>query len=55
MGNIIIQIVIGLIAIVGFFIYWSKSSNVFQEGGVINEWWKNRKQNKISKKEDKKK
>ena len=54
MENFIIQAVIGLVAIIGFFLYWSKSSNVFQEGGVIYEWWKNRKTNKTSKKEKKK-
>ena len=46
MEGIIINILIGVIAIVGFFIYWGKSSGVFKEGGIINEWWKNYKANK---------
>lgn len=41
MESIIINILIGVIAIGGFFIYWGKSSGVFKDGGVINEWWKN--------------
>lgn len=41
MESIIINVLIGVIAIGGFFIYWGKSSGVFKEGGIINEWWKN--------------
>lgn len=41
MEKIIINIIIGIIAIGGFFWYWGRSSGVFKEGGVIYEWWKN--------------
>ena len=41
MGSIMINILIGVIAIVGFFIYWGKASGVFKEGGLLNNWWKN--------------
>ena len=46
MESIIINVLIGIIAIGGFFIYWGKSSGVFKEGGIINEWWKNYKARK---------
>ncbi len=49
MESIIINVLIGIIAIGGFFIYWGKSSGVFKEGGIINEWWENY---KASKKEE---
>lgn len=58
MESIIINVLIGVIAIGGFFIYWGKSSGVFKEGGIINEWWKNyrasRKEERAIKKESKK-
>ena len=41
MEIIVINVLIGLIVIIGFFIYWGKASGVFIEGGIINEWWKN--------------
>ena len=41
MENVIINILIGIIAIGGFFVYWGKASGVFKEGGTINKWWKN--------------
>lgn len=41
METLIINVCIGLIVIVGFFWYWGKTSGVFKEGGIINEWWKN--------------
>lgn len=55
MESIIINVLIGIIAIVGFFIYWGKASGIFKEGGVIREWWKNhkaqKKENRAIKKE----
>ena len=39
MEIIVINVLIGLIVIIGFFIYWGKASGVFKEGGIINEWW----------------
>ena len=41
METVIINIVIGIIAIGGFFWYWGKNSGVFKEDGIIYEWWKN--------------
>ena len=46
MENLIINILIGLIAIVGFFFYWKKNSDVFKEGGILNNWFKNIKESK---------
>lgn len=56
MENFIINAAIGIIAIVGFFMYWGKASGVFKEGGLINEWWKNfkaaKKEEHLAKKEE---
>lgn len=41
MEKILINVGIGIVVVVGFFWYWGKSSGVFKEGGIINEWWKN--------------
>ena len=54
MENILINVLIGIIAIGGFFIYWGKTSGVFKEGGIINEWWKNYKSRKKEKQSIKK-
>lgn len=54
METLVINIVIGLIAIIGFFCYWGKSSGVFKEGGIINEWWKNYRAKKKAEKENNK-
>lgn len=35
--KVIINIVIGLVVIIGFFIFWGKSSGIFNEGGFISE------------------
>lgn len=51
MEKLFINVTIGVIAIGGFFWYWSKNSGVFKEGGVIYEWWKKRKENKPTKKQ----
>lgn len=53
MENILINVLIGIIAIGGFFIYWGKTSGVFKEGGIINEWWKNYKSRKKEKQSNK--
>lgn len=52
METLIINICIGLIVIVGFFWYWGKTSGVFKEGGLINEWWKNYRAKKKAEKEE---
>ena len=42
MENLIINICIGLIVVIGFFWYWGKTSGVFKDGGVRKEWGRNR-------------
>ena len=44
MEKILINILIGLIVIVGFFIYWGRASGWFKEGGLVYEWWKTKKE-----------
>ena len=44
--NIIINVIIGIIVIVGFFGFWAKSSGALSENGVIYEYFKKRKTSK---------
>lgn len=53
--NIIINVIIGIIVIVGFFGFWAKSSGALSENGVIYEYFKKRKTSKKSKKSKKSK
>lgn len=39
METILINIVIGFVVFIGFFIYWGRASGWFKEGGFIYEWW----------------
>ena len=50
----VVNIVIGLIVVIGFFAFWGKSSGVFREGGFIYELAKMRKEEKKKQKESKK-
>lgn len=54
METVIINICIGLIAVIGFFWYWGKTSGIFKEGGFVYEWWikKHPKKEKIKKEEN---
>ena len=38
--NIVMNIIIGLVAIVGFFWYYGKCNGWFKEGGLVYEWFK---------------
>ena len=46
MSTIIINIIIGIVVVVGFFIFWGRSEGWFKEGGLVYEWLKNRKNKK---------
>ncbi len=52
--KVVINIVIGLIVVVGFFGFWAKSSGIFNEGGFIYELAKMKKEEKKKQKESKK-
>ncbi len=49
MEQIVINAIIGVVAVFGFFWYWGKNSGVFKEGGVVYEWWKKIRENKKDK------
>lgn len=55
--KVIVNIVVGFIVLFGFLWFWGKSSGVFNEGGIIYEALKRRRENnqKISKKRKNKK
>lgn len=42
----LINVVIGLVIIIGFFVFWGRSSGVFNEGGLIYELLKKKKEEK---------
>ncbi len=44
--KVIINIVIGIIIFGGFFIFWGRSSGWFKEGGLVYEYFKNKKNSK---------
>lgn len=44
--KVIINIVIGIIVFGGFFIFWGRSSGWFKEGGLVYEYFKNKKKSK---------
>lgn len=52
MNKILINIIIGIVVFVGFFLYWGRSSGIFKEGGFIYEWWQTKKANLKKKKND---
>ncbi len=43
MEQIYIHLGIGLFIIVGFFVYWGRIAGWYKKGGLIYEWWHNRK------------
>ena len=49
MNNILMNIGIGIFVIVGFFVYWGRAEGWYKEGGLVYEWWKNRKNKKDKK------
>lgn len=50
----LINFVIGVVAIVGFFIFWGRSSGWFKEGGIVYEYYKNKKNRKNKRKKNNK-
>lgn len=49
METILINIIIGLFVFGGFFIYYGRASGWFVEGGLVYEWWKNKRSKKKKK------
>lgn len=48
--KIIINIVVGIIVFVGFFIFWGRSAGWFKKGGLVYEYLQDRKQRKVAEK-----
>lgn len=46
MDLIIMNIIIGLIVFIGFFIFYGRTAGWFSEGGLVYEWWKNKRTSK---------
>lgn len=44
--KVIINVVIGLAIVIGFFVFWGRTSGVFNEGGFVYELLKKRKEEK---------
>jgi len=48
--NVLVNVIIFFVVFIGFFIFYGKSHNWFKEGGLIYEWWKEKKKKMFSKK-----
>ena len=44
--KVIVNIVVGVIVVLGFFTFWGRSAGWFVEGGFVYEYLKNRKPKK---------
>lgn len=51
--KVIINIVIGIIVVLGFFTFWGRSAGWFEEDGFVYEYLKNRKAKKRQLREQK--
>lgn len=51
--KVIINIIIGLIIFIGFFTFWGRSSGWFDEGGIVYEYFKKKKEQKRRMKQQK--
>ena len=40
MNEFLMNFLIGIIIVVGFFIFWGRSAGWFKEGGFVYEWWR---------------
>lgn len=49
--KIIINIIIGIVVFFGFFAFWGRSSGWFIEGGLVYEFLRKRKEEKIKKRQ----
>ena len=54
LAKILINIVIFFAVAIGFFIFLGKSYGWFKEGGLVYEWWMNKKRERKKRKEEKK-
>lgn len=52
--KIIMNVIIGFIVVIGFFVFWGRNSGVFKEGGFIYEFFKSMKNKKHDEKTNKK-
>jgi len=49
--DIFLNICIGIVIVIGFFVFWGRSNGWFKKGGFVYEWWKEkRKKNTPTKK-----
>ena len=55
MQLVIMNIIIGIVVFIGFFIFYGRASGWFVEGGLVYEWWQQKRNNKPSKNSTKKK
>lgn len=59
MENFLINLIIGILVFVGFFVYWGRAAGWYKEGGVVYELWhefrSRKKQNKQANKKVKNK
>lgn len=44
--KVIVNIIVGIIVVLGFFTFWGRSSGWFSEGGFVYEYFKARKEEK---------
>lgn len=44
--NILINVGIGICVVVGFLYYLNRTEGWFKEGGIVYEWWQERKNKK---------
>ena len=50
MVSVVINIIIGFVVLFGTLIFYGRSSGWFKEGGLVYEWWQNKKNGKKNKK-----
>ena len=48
--KIIINIIVGIIVFVGFFVFWGRSAGWFKKGGLVYEYLHSKKQKKAEEK-----
>lgn len=46
MNQLSLHLIIGLFLIIGVFAYWGRIAGWYKKGGLIYEWWHNRKNKK---------
>lgn len=53
MKQFLIDVLIGIIIVVGFFIFWGRAEGWFKKGGLVHNWW-DKKKNEFKEKHNKK-